>query len=131
VEVEEEVVEEEEYQCKGEEEEQEEEGEPLQRFLQICFDVVSICPRRLGTTGLARGPGRKLGASSYTRKRLSRTPGQQYGASAYMRKRLSHGGRGESLVPAYQRGSISLSLSLSGFLPADDTTPFLHALFAF
>ena len=47
---------------------------------------------------LSRGPGRKPGASLYTRKRLS----------------LSHGGQGESLVPPYTRGSVSLSLSLTG-----------------
>ena len=38
-----------------------------------------------------RGPGRKPGASLYTRKRLSLSqgPGQKPGASSYTRKRLS------------------------------------------
>ena len=62
---------------------------------------------------MRRGQGRKPGASLYTRKRLSLT-----GARAkawclliHAEASLSHGDKGESLVPPYTCGSVSLSLT--------------------
>ena len=48
-----------------------------------------------------------------TQHDLSRGTRQKSSAFLYTRNRLSHGDQGESLVPAYTCGSVSISLSLS------------------
>ena len=60
---------------------------------------------------LGTGTWRKPGASSYTRKRLSLTgaKAKAWCLRIHAEASLSHGGQGESLVPPYTRGSVSLS----------------------
>ena len=70
-----------------------------------------VPPYTRGNVSLSRGPGRKPGASLYTRKRLSLT-GTRANAWCLLihaEAPLSHGGQGESLVPPITRGSISIS----------------------
>jgi len=72
-----------------------------------------VPPYTCARVSLSRGPGRKPGASSYTRKHLSLS---LTGARAkawclliHAEASLSHGGQGEKLVSPYTRGSVSLS----------------------
>jgi hypothetical protein len=62
-----------------------------------------------------RGSERKPGASLYTRKCFSLTwaKAKAWCLLIHAEASLSHEGHGESLVPPYTRGSVSLYLYLS------------------
>ena len=68
-----------------------------------------------GTCCAHGGQGESLCPLIHTEASLSQGPGRKHGASLYTRKRLSHGDQGESLVPPYTRGSVSLPLFLTDF----------------
>ena len=72
-----------------------------------------VPPFTSGRVSLSRGPGRKPGASVYTRKRLSLTGGRAkaWCLLSHADSSLCHGGPGESMVPPYTRASVSRSLA--------------------
>jgi len=68
-------------------------------------------PYTRGRVSLSRGPGRKPGASLYTRQCLSLTGGRvkAWCLRIQAAMSLSHGGQGESLVPPYTSDCVSLA----------------------
>ena len=70
-----------------------------------------VPPHTRGSVPLSRGPGRRPGASSYTRKRPSLTGAwaRAWCVLIHAEASPSHGGQGESLVPPHTRGSVPLS----------------------
>jgi hypothetical protein len=79
-----------------------------------CYVAERVSAARLPTLTLLTDPVRLFFSVRRTRSisnHISELLGSERkpGASLYARKRLSHGGQGESLVPTYTRGSVSVS----------------------